>query len=154
VTDYKIAKLRCPVVLTLTDGQELRGDVFVQPVSRFRPEPQGAADFLNEDDPYFALVQASPNPALLIAKDSVRRAEAPLPEGDDTLEFPRVGMNVEITMLGGEVCTGSLFPDMRAERARLLDFLNSYTYRFLAIFDPHKVTLVHRQAIAHAREID
>lgn len=153
MTDYKIAKLRCPVVVMLADGVEMRGDIFVQPVSRFRPEPQGAADFLNEDDPYFALVQG-PGAASLIAKDNVRRAEAPLPEGDDTLEFPRIGMNVEITLLGGEICAGSLFPDMRAERARLLDFLNSYTPRFLAIFDSHKVMLVNRQAIAHVREID
>jgi hypothetical protein len=152
VTDYRIEKLRCPVVVILADGQELSGDVFVQPVSRFRPEPQGAVDFLNEDDPFFALVHG-PGSARLVAKDNVRRAEAPLPEGDDTLEFPRIGMNVEITLLSGEICAGSLFPDVRAERARLLDFLNSYTPRFLALFDPHKVTLINRRAIAHVREI-
>jgi hypothetical protein len=102
VTDYKIAKLRCPVVIFMAGGERLQGDVFVQPVSRFRPEPQGAADFLNEEDPYFALVEHS-GQARLVAKENIRRAEAPLPEGDDTLEFPRIGMNVEITLVGGDI---------------------------------------------------
>jgi hypothetical protein len=153
VTDYKIAKLRCPVVIYLSDGHELRGDVFVQPVSRFRPEPQGASDLFNDDDPYFALVEHS-GQARLVAKESIRRAEAPLPEADDTLEFPRIGMNVEITLLGGDTCVGSLFPDMRADRARLLDFLNSEEAWFLVLFDAHKVTLVNRRAVAHMREIN
>jgi hypothetical protein len=42
---------------------------------------------------------------------------------------------------------------MRADRARLLDFLNIHASWFLALFDAHKVTLVNRRAVAYVREL-
>jgi hypothetical protein len=152
LTDYKIEKVRCPVVLMLNDGEQLRGDIFVRPLSRFRTDPQSAAEFLNEDDAYFALVSAN-GIGLMVAKDSVVRVETELPAGDDSVDVPRLGLNVEITLTGGGSCRGTVFLDTPAERARLLDYLNSYEARFLVVFDTTKATLVNRRAVAHVREL-
>ena len=152
-TDYKIEKLRCPVLMTLSDGEQLRGDIFVRTVSRFRPEPQSAAEFLNEDDAYFALV--SPNGmGLMVSKDSVVRVETDLPsDDDDSVALPRPGLDIELTLVGGGVCHGTVFVDTPTERGRLIDYLNSYAGRFLVIYDTTKVTLLNRRAVAHVREL-
>jgi hypothetical protein len=140
-------------MLMLSDGEQLRGDIFVRPVSRFRTEPQSAAEFLNEDDAYFALVSAN-GMGLMVAKDSVVKVETDFPsDGDDSVDIPRLGLDVEITLTGGEVCRGTLFLDTPAERARLLDYLNSYSARFLVVYDTKQVTIVNRRAVAHVREI-
>jgi hypothetical protein len=149
-TDYKIEKLRCPVMLMLSDGEQIRGDIFVRTVSRFRPEPQTAAEFLNEDDAFFALVSTN-GTGLMVSKESVVRVETDLPS-DDEGEIPRPGLDVEITLTGGDVCRGTVFVDTPVERGRLIDYLNSYAGRFLVIYDTTKVTLLNRRAVAHVRE--
>ena len=151
LTDYKIEKRRCPVTLMLSDGEQLRGDIFVRPVSRFRPEPQSAGEFLNEDDPYFALVSAN-GLGLMVAKENVVRVETDLPTDDDSVDIPRLGLDVEITLTGGAICRGTVFLDTPAERGRLIDYLNSYAGRFLVVYDTTKVTLLNRRAVTHVRE--
>jgi hypothetical protein len=153
VSEYRIEKVRRPVTLLLADGSELRGDIFVHPVSRFSAEPQGADDFLNEDEAYFALALDHGAP-VLVAKDNVIRAEASSAAVSDDLEMTRVGLDVEVTLVGGHRCVGCVFPDTRADRARLIDFLNGFSQRFLALFEGGRVTLVNRQAVAHVREVN
>jgi hypothetical protein len=151
-TDYKIEKLRCPVMVVLRDGEQLRGDIFVRTVSRFRSEPQSAAEFLNEDDAYFALVSVN-GTGLMVSKDSVVRVEADLPADDDEAEIPRPGMDIEVTLVGGGVCRGTVFLEAPTERGRLIDYLNSYEGRFLVMYDTTKMTLFNRRAVAHVREL-
>jgi hypothetical protein len=151
-SDYKIEKIRCPVTVTLTDGTQLRGDIFVRPVSRFHPGPQDAGEFLNEADAYFALA-ASGEPPMLVSKENVLRAEAPLPDVDDEgVDEVRLGLNIQITLVGGQICRGTVFIETPVERARLIDFLNGHPTRFLTLFDPQKMTLVNRRVVAHVRE--
>jgi hypothetical protein len=135
----------------LADGRELRGDIFVHPTSRFRAEQQTAGDFLNEEDSYFAFAMESAAP-ILIAKENVLHIDAELPASEDMLDVPRAGLNVEVTLTSGAKCVGSVFPDTRADRARLIDYLNSYGPRFLALFGAGRVTLVNRRAVVHVRE--
>ena len=152
MTDYRIEKLRSSVTLVLVDGRHLSGDIFVRPVSQFRLGPQGPVDALNEEDPYFAFAPSGEAP-IVIAKDHVLRAETGLPESDDLADVPRLGVTVEVTLMTGEVFAGSVFPATPPERARLIDYLNTYPYRFLVVFDAQKVTLVNRRAVVHAREV-
>lgn len=138
-------------MLEMSDGEQLRGDIFLRPMSRFRPDPQTPAEFLNEPDAYFALV--SPNGlGLMISKENVLRVETDLPNDDDSVDVPRLGLEIEITLIGGEVCHGTVFLDTPADRGRLIDYLNSYQGRFLVLYDTTKLTLLNRRAVAHARE--
>jgi hypothetical protein len=153
VTDYRITKNRCATTIHLFDGRTLEGDVFLDPVSRFRPEPQQPAEFFNSNDPFFVL--AAGDSAVLVSRESVARAVTALPESDadDPLDAARAGVDVEVSLAGGHVCRGWIFPEITEGRARLVDFLNSWPGRFLEVSDDHHLILVNRNAVTHVREL-
>ena len=124
--------------------------MFLRPVSRYRARPEEPAELLNENEPYFALVRNGET--LLVAKESVVRAETEVPEADE-FEIAPLGVPVEVTLIDGTVCTGSIFLETRFDRPRLLDFLNVYALRFLPVVDAGKVTLVNTKTVAHVREV-
>jgi hypothetical protein len=148
--EYRIEKVRRPVHVVLTDGSELDGDVFLKPVSRYRSRPEEPIHLLNDNEPYFALMREGT--AMLVAKASVARAVTTAPVDDDDVAFATPGIPVEVTMTDGSVCTGCIFPESRAGRPRLLDFLNTYRDRFLPVVDARQVFLVNTNTIAHVRE--
>jgi len=153
VTDYRIAKNRCPTTIHLVDGTTLEGDIFLDPVSRFRPAPQQPAEFFNFTEPFFVL--AAGDSSVLVARESVAHAVTALPasEADDSLDAARVGVGVEVSLAGGRVCRGWIFPEITEGRARLVDFLNSWPGRFFEMSDDHHLMLVNRSAVTHVREI-
>jgi hypothetical protein len=89
---------------------------------------------------------------MLVAKASVARVVTTSPADDDDVAVATPGIPVEVTMSDGSVCSGSIFPESRAGRPRLLDFLNSYRDRFLPVVDAKQVFLVNTNTIAHVRE--
>jgi hypothetical protein len=154
MSDYRIEKLRRPLTLVLTDGTRLEGDVFLRPVSRHRARPEDPGDMLNDTEPYFALVRKGEGgDAVLIAKANVSRAETTIEGEAHEEDLASLGVPVEVTLLDGTVCTGSIFLETRTDRPRLLDFLNSYERRFLPVVDARQVCLVNTQTIAHVREV-
>ena len=134
----------------LTDGSRLEGEVFLRPVSRFRSRPEEPSDLLNDDEPFFALMRSGE--AVLVAKSNVALVETSVGEGEDT-DLATLGVPVEVTLNDGSVHTGSIFLETRSDRPRLLDFLNSYSPRFLPVIDARQVFLVNTQIIAHVREV-
>lgn len=150
MSDYRIEKLRRPIAVTLRDGRRLEGDVFLRQVSRYRARPEEAVDLLNDPEPFFAL--ATDGNAVLVSKESVLRADTHFESGDEE-DLASLGVPVEVTLLDGSVCTGSIFLESRSDRPRLLDFLNSYHGRFLPVVDAARVVLVNTQTIAQVREV-
>lgn len=151
MSDYRIEKIRRQLSVVLTDGSRLEGEVFLRPVSRYRSRPEEPLDLFNDDaEPFFALQQN--RDSVLIAKSNVSRAELPVPDEDDS-NLAAVGVPVEVTLVDGSVCTGSIFLETRADRPRLLDFLNSYSARFLPVIDARQMVLVNKDTIARVREV-
>ena len=150
MSDYRIEKVRRQLDVVLTDGSRLDGDVFLRQVSRYRSRPEEPVDLLNDPEPFFALMRNGE--AMLVAKSSVSRAETPTNAVDEE-DLTSLGIPVEVTMRDGSVCSGSIFLESRADRPRLLDFLNSYHDRFLPVVDARQVFLVNRDIIAHVREV-
>lgn len=150
MSDYRIEKLRRPLRVTLRDGARLEGDVFLRQVSRYRSRPEEPADLLNDPEPYFAL--AVDGRATLVAKGNVLWADTRF-DGDDEEDLTSLGVPVEVTLVDGTVCTGSIFLESRSDRPRLLDFLNAFHGRFLPVIDASRVVLVNTQTIAHVREV-
>ena len=148
-SQYRIEKLRQPLSLVLTNGSTLEGEVFLQSATRLHRRPEEPVDMLNDEEPFFALMRDGE--AILVAKASVARAVTSLQAVEEDVYSP--GIPVEVTMTDGTVCTGSIFPESRAGRPRLLDFLNSTRERFLSIVDARQVFLVNRDTIAHVREV-
>lgn len=150
MSDYHIEKLRRPLGVVLTDGTRLEGDVFLRSVSRYRSRPEEPSDLLNDDAPFFALVRHGE--AVLVSKANVALAETPT-QDEEEFDLAALGVPVEVTLSDGSVHTGSIFLETRSDRPRLLDFLNTYTSRFLPLVDARQVFLVNTQIIAHVREV-
>lgn len=152
MSDYRIAKVRCPVEVTLANGHRLDGDVFVQSAARFHDGPEEPIDLLNDDDPFLPLA-ASSGVVHLVQKAHIAVVGLPLPAGDEPVEAGVVGMRVEITLVDGSAHVGSVFPELRADRPRLVDFLNDTPLQFLALFTTAQLRLVNRVHIAYVRSV-
>jgi hypothetical protein len=153
VSSYWIEKLRCPINLVLTDGRTMSGEIFLNPVSRFRVAPQQPAEFLNQTEPFFVLAP-SYDERILVAKRSVAMVEAPLPSSDDNdhIDAAHVGVGLEVELIGGASCAGWLFYPTTAGKSRVQDYLNDLTDQFIVLFDSEKTTLVNRHAVVHVHE--
>jgi hypothetical protein len=152
MSDYRIAKLRCPVEVTLANGRRLDGDVFVQSAARFRAGPEEPMDLLNDDDPFLPLATPTGD-VLLVQKAQIALVGVPLPRGDEPLADGVVGMRVEMTLIDGSAHEGSVFPELPADRPRLVDFLNDTPLQFLALFATAQLRLVNRVHIAYVRPV-
>lgn len=141
MSEYHIEKRRRPVSVLLHDGRRLTGDVFVPSTGRAHPLPAEPIDLLNEDEPFFPL--ARPDGAVvLVAKDHVLTVEQPAGPADNPLEVPALGEPAAFLLADGSEVEGYVFPAIRSERPRLLDYLNQHTSRFLAVFTADHVRLV------------
>ena len=150
-SDYRIEKIKRDLSVTLKNGTKLDGEIFLRPVSRYRSRPEEPTDLLNDAEPFFVLMRNGE--VVLVPKASVSHAETPVHHEDEDLEVAALGVPVEVTLLDGSLCEGSIFLETRFDRPRLLDFLNSYPHRFLPIVSPRQVLLVNTDTIAHMREV-
>ena len=150
MSDYRIEKIRRHLLVVLTDGSRIDGEVFLRPVSRFRSRPEEPLDLLNDEEPFFAI--DSDERTLLVAKCNVARVELPVP-GEDDSNLAAIGVPVEVALTNGSTCTGSIFLETRADRPRLMDYLNAYSPRFLPVIDARQMVLVNKDTIAHVREV-
>lgn len=149
--EYRIDKLRRAVQVVLADGRRLTGEVFLQPIARLRNTPEEPADLLNGEEPFFVFSEETG--VLHLAKDQVTRLETAPPEADNPQEFPNLGIVVELTLTDGTVESGCVFPETPASRARLVDFLNAFDQRFLAVYSADKVCLVNRRLIVSVKQL-
>jgi hypothetical protein len=152
MSDYRIEKVRRSVEVTLTNGYRLDGDVFVQTSTRFGAGPEEPLDLLNDDEPFLPLVLPT-GAAYLVHKAQIAVVGTRLPEGDDAVELGVVGMRIELALIDGSVHVGSIFPEVRANRQRLIDVLNDLSLPFVALFTAEQLRLVSRRQIAYVRPV-
>jgi hypothetical protein len=153
MSDYRIEKVRRRVEVTLASGQVLEGDIFLQAFARFRPGPEEPLDVLNDADSFLPLRLAS-GELLVVQKAHIAVVATTLPEGDDAVETGLVGMHISVTLAHGGTVTGSLFPEVRADRPRLVDFLNSTPLRFFPLYSSDRQHIVATAHIAFAHPGD
>jgi len=151
--DYRIEKTRRRVEVTLANAKRLDGDVFVQPFARFRSGPEEPLDLLNDGDDPFLPVGLPNGDVLLVQKSQIAVVGTELPEVDDSVERGVVGMHVELALIDGSTLSGSIFPEVRMGRPRLVDILNDSKQAFIALFGTHQLQIVNRALIAHARPL-
>ena len=150
MTQYRIEKMRRFVAVTLDGGQRIDGEIFLRPTARYQTRPELPIDLLNDGKPFFPVL--SNGVVLLLAKANVAVVETSN-ELDDEFAAPVLGLAVEVTLSDGKTCRGSVFLETRADRPRLLDFLNSYNEQFVALVEANRVFLVNRSSIVHVREV-
>lgn len=150
MSDYRIEKVRHRVELTLANGQRLEGDIFLQAFARFRAGPEEPLDVMNDAaDAFLPLVLPS-GALLVVQKAHIAIVATELPPSDEATESGVLGMRVEITLVNGETRSGSVFPEVRADRPRLVDFLNDTPLHFIPLFAADRLLLVSRAHIAYA----
>lgn len=152
ISDYRIQKVRRRVEVTLANGYRLDGDVFVEAVARFHTGPAEPLDLLNDADVFLPLV-VEDGTAYLVQKNQIAVVGTALPDGDDAVERGVVGMRVECTLIDGSTHVGSIFPEVRADRQRLIDVLNDMHDRFIELYTAEQLRLVSRLHIAYVRPV-
>jgi hypothetical protein len=150
--DYRIEKKRRSVDVTLANGRRLEGDVFLQTFARFRSGPEEPLDLLNDEDPFLPLALTNSD-LLLVQKSQIAVVSTSLPDVDDTVDRGVVGMHVELGLIDGSALNGSIFPEVRLGRPRLVDILNDSKQPFIALFGTDHLQIVNRAHIAHARPL-
>jgi hypothetical protein len=150
MSDYRIEKVRHRVELTLASGLHLDGDIFLQAFARFRAGPEEPLDVLNDLAPFLPMVLPS-DELLLVQKSQIAFVATALPESDEPLEPGVVGMHVDIVFVNGETRSGSVFPEVRPDRPRVVDFLNHSPLRFLPLFAADQLLLISTAHIAYVR---
>lgn len=152
MSEYRIEKLRRAACVVLTDGRRLDGEIFVASQARLHAGPEDPLDHFNDDSAFFALARGDGD-VLLVARRQIARVELPATPAESSFEDPHVGFTVEVTLSDGSCTTGCVFPEMPADRARLLDYLNAYAPSFLSIFGRDRTILVNRSLIAHVKQL-
>lgn len=151
MSEFRIEKLRRRVAIDLVGGARLDGDVFLQPSARYRNGPQTPSELFNEPDPFIP-VATGDDAFTLVAKAQVLRVQFPA-DSTDTDEREVEGVAVDVTLADGSFASGTLRLEMRAERPRLLDFLNADDRApFLTLRSAADVILINRRLIAQVRQ--
>jgi len=153
---YRIETTQKAVILTMLGGEEIRGNVFIH-FSSYRPfELEDVSELLNADTPFFPL-ELENSEVILVSKQRV--AEAAADRGDDTFDQPRREAPtptalLQIVLIGGEIRLGSIRLDAPPDRARVLDYLNALTSRFLTLYTSNEARLINRSLIDRVRPLD
>lgn len=153
---YRIETTRKAVILTMLGGEELRGNVFIH-FSSYRPfELEDVSELFNSDTPFFPL-ELENSEVILVAKERV--AELAAARGEDAsdpppreAQFPTALL--QIVLVGGEVRLGAIRLEARPDRARVLDYLNALTSRFLTLYTSNEARLINRSLIERVRPLD
>ena len=153
---YRVETAQKAVILTMLGGEELRGNVFIHQSSHRPFELEDVSELLNADTPFFPL-ELENSEVILISKERV--AEAAADRGDDTFDQPTRGTPtptalLQIALVGGEIRLGSIRLDAPPDRARVLDYLNALTSRFLTLYTSNEARLINRSLIARVRPLD
>lgn len=154
MSDYRIEKIRCPVVVRMHSGETVTGEIFLQPFVRPGGGDERPQDILNGRDPFFPLALEDGD-TLLLAKDQV--LEVAIDHGDDVddaIEALARPMVVEIRLTSGDKRAGAIFLELPSERPRLLDYLNREDERFLTLHGTERRFLINRREIEHVRPLD
>jgi hypothetical protein len=153
---YRIQTSRKAVILTMLGGEELRGSAFIH-FSSHRPFAlEEVSELFNSETPFFPLELES-GEIILVAKERV--AEIAEDRGEDALDLaprdlPSPTALLQIMLVGGEIRLGSIKLEAPPDRARVLDYLNALTSRFLTLYTSNEARLINRSLIERVRPLD
>jgi len=150
--DVRIEKERVAVSVTMVGGELLSGSIFAPQIY----PPGGLEDplkLVNEADPFFPLGLPT-GEVLLIAKDRV--LEIGLEEVTPGEDLPGIAPTalLQVTLAGGITHVGSVRLESRATSPRVLDHMNHFTARFMALRTDEGVRLINRKMIERVRPLD
>ena len=151
---YRIEKQRLDVTLTLVGGEVMHGRIFVpSPLLGHAGEADPAVLF-NDGETFFPLERENGEVLLMNKSRVVEVSGLALGEEAETLRASAPMSLLQITLAGGITHFGSMRLEVRANRPRLLDYLNDCAERFLSLYTDQGVRLVNRALIECVRPLD
>ena len=153
---YRIETTRKAVILTMLGGEEVRGNVFIH-FSSYRPfELEDVSELFNSEMPFFPLELENAE-VILVSKERVAELAADRSEDPSDLpprDTPSPTALLQVVLVGGEVRLGSIRLEAPPDRARVLDYLNALTSRFLTLYTSNEARLINRSLIDRVRPLD
>lgn len=153
---YRIETTRKAVILTMLNGEQLRGNVFIH-FSSYRPfEFEDVSELFNADSPFLPL-ELETSEVVLVAKERVAevaacRSDAISDQAPSQGPIPTALL--QIMLVGGEVRLGSIRLEAPPDRARVSDYLNALKSRFLTLYTSNEARLINRSLIDRVRPLD
>lgn len=140
--DQRIDKEIREVLFTLTDGREVRGEVFLNLFEAHHSRPQRVGELLNDRD-HFIPVRTDEGTVLLNVSGIVSaRIRAEL-ETDELMTLGERYTVRAVTSLGEEL-VADIYVNMPAGAQRVKDYLNQ-SLRFFTFFLPKHIVYVNRR---------
>jgi hypothetical protein len=153
---YRIETTRKAVILTMLGGEEVRGNVFIH-FSPYRPfELEDISELFNSETSFFPLELENAE-VILVSKERVAELAADRSEDPSDLpprDTPSPTALLQVVLVGGEVRLGSIRLEAPPDRARVLDYLNALTSRFLTLYTSNEARLINRSLIDRVRPLD
>ncbi|MDQ6690460.1 MAG: hypothetical protein M3Z18_08120 [Gemmatimonadota bacterium] len=153
---YRIETTRKAVILTMLGGEEVRGNVFIHS-SSYRPfELEDVSELFNAETPFFPL-ELDNAEVILVAKERVAELAADRsedPSDQPPHDPPSPTALLQVVLVGGEIRLGSIRLEAPPDRARVLDYLNALTSRFLTLYTSNEARLINRSLIDRVRPLD
>jgi hypothetical protein len=145
--EFRIAKDRCSVMLSLVSGETIAGAMFVQHPLDSDPRRESARDVLNSPEPFFP-VEMTSGETLLVAKDRVIEVLADRPSDDDEVRRASAHpAHLKLILCGGVARSGTVLLELPASQPRVLDYLNRLSDRFLVLYSPEGIRLINHALI-------
>ena len=149
IDEFRIQKVRVPVVILTVDDECVFGDVFVEAIAPPGRPRETVLDVLNQDEPFLPVANAKGG-TLLLARAQIREVRPARGTTFDTgLQFG-TPTSVSVRMAGGSRRHGgTMVIEQPTGRQRVQDSLNRLTDRFLLLQGEDGVVLLNRVHIVH-----
>ena len=138
----KIQKLSRTVVITLTDGSQIEGDVFLRLYSQNHDSVQRLGELLNDEDNFFIPVKTASGVSVtllnlehIVSVQTERQIET-----DERMELGK-SHTVSIKTFTQEALKGEIFINLPSDSSRAKDFFNQQL-KFFPLFQENHVVYV------------
>lgn len=145
---------RAEAEVLLAGGVVVRGEVHTQALSPHHEGPESVEEFLNRDQPFFALTQ--PDGGVLFVAKAQAAVVSCSPDGE-AIDPARASvaklLRLEVTLRDGTDIAGSTSVELPPTRARAIDFLN-LPEPFFTLWDEVRTRHVNRAWIRIVRPLE
>ena len=151
--DYKVPTVQVSADVLLTDGQVLRGTVFMPALSAVQAGPMPPDEWINSPVAFFPFRPLGGGPGLLLNKGQVLAftvtGDQPEQEPAEVSELPVHHLVIEA---GGHRFDGTVIVDMPPNQRRVVDYINR-PEAFLLLRGTDRNHLIQKSEISRVVEI-
>jgi hypothetical protein len=135
-------------------GETLSGEIFLQSFAVHHSGPETPLDIFNSSDAFFPLTLEGGETRLLSIS---RLADVRWPSNEqsenDRASLARI-TSLEVRLVNGATYRGTMLMEVPTRHARILDFLNFHSERFLTLSSDGENLSINREMVESIRPLD